>query len=111
MDPVAEISSTTGNMKGINIDAADAALVAMFSKSTMLQKELIYNPPHTQTVTRHLLTGMEPGIYDVYVNNSLYTANIGTGENNTLYFETGTGTSFHVAKSGELQLLFSSDFE
>jgi len=111
MDPVAEISSTTGNMKGINIDAADAALVAMFSKNTNLQKELIYNPPHTQTVTRHLLTGMEPGIYEVYVNNSLYASNLGTGENNTLYFETGTGTSFHVAKSGELQLLFSSDFE
>jgi len=111
MDPVTEISSSTNNMKGINIDATDAALIAMFSKNGTLQKELIYNPPHTQNTTRHLLTGMEPGIYEVYVDNSLYLANLVTGENNTLYFETSTGTSFHVAKSGELQLLFFNDFE
>ncbi|WP_456406388.1 hypothetical protein [Thiolapillus sp.] len=111
MDSTTPVTSGAGNMKGINIDANNTALVAMFSKDTSLQKEVVYNPSFTQSTTRHLLTGMETGLYDIYVNNTLYAESISTSDKNTLYFETGEGSSFHVAKSGELQLLFSSGFE
>lgn len=111
MDSITPVTSGAGNMKGINIDARNTALIAMFSKNPSIQKEVVYTPSFTQSTTRHLLTGMETGLYDVYVDNTLYAESISTGEKNTLYFETGKGSTFHVAKSGELQLLFSSGFE
>ena len=111
MDATAQLTSGSGNMKGININSDNSALVAMFSKDTSLQREVTYSPSYTQAITRHLLTGMEPGIYDIYVNNSLYAKNVSTNDKNTLYFETGAGSSFQVTKSGELLLLFSNGFD
>lgn len=111
MDPTAEVVSADGHMKGININASTGALIAMFTKGASPQSEVVYTLPYTSDTTRHLLLGMEPGFYDVLVDNTVVASNVETTDKLALYFETGAGNSFYIVKSGELQTLFSSDFE
>ena len=81
-----------GNMAGALIKDSSNQRVVIFSKTGDLQGGLGYQANYTGNA-KHLITGMEDGVYDIYKNGTkIYT--IQTSIQNTLYFESNGGLNF-----------------
>lgn len=88
-----------GNTAGSLIRDVSNQWLVMFSKTKELQGSVSYSADYNGN-SRHLITGLEFGVYDIYKNGEL----ISTGQpsnQNILSFEANSGGSFQLTNSGK----------
>jgi hypothetical protein len=88
-----------GNMAGCLVKDNSNPWVIIFSKTGKSQSGLTYQASYSGD-GKHLVTGLENGLYDIYRDGiKIYTKQ--TTNQNTLYFESNGGQSFQIVKTKE----------
>jgi hypothetical protein len=88
-----------GNMAGCLVKDDSNPWVVIFSKSGKTQNGITYQASYNGN-GKHLITGLEKGLYGVYKDGiKIYTKQ--TTNQNTLYFESTGGQSFQIVKIKE----------
>ena len=88
-----------GNMAGCLVKDNSNPWVIIFSKTEKVQSGLTYQASYNGN-GKHLITGLENGLYDIHRNGiKIYTKR--TTNQNTLYFESTGGQSFQIEKTKE----------
>ena len=89
-----------GKMAGCLIDDAHNRWIVLFARDRQLERGAGYQAAVTGPC-KHLVTGLEPGVYDIYRDGVKILTKQSSGQN-TLYFEAEGGESFQLVKTGDV---------
>lgn len=87
-----------GNMAGTLIKDSPNARIVIFTKMGALQSSLTYRASYSGN-GKHLITGLEYGIYDIYRDGEKIDSKQ-TSNQNILSFESSGGGNFRLVKTG-----------